>query len=116
MAGLIVESDVEHLDSQSFPRVLNSVITAEADALHVPLGDVDLTIRVHDADAGIDGRATAIGRVSREKVGSEINRTGSAADPKGRTCLLESALMLAILAAGLLRLIPPAEGRGKPTP
>ncbi len=57
MPGLISDLDVERLDNQALPRVLNALITADAAAAHdVPLGDLDLTCRVTDSDGGIDGR------------------------------------------------------------
>jgi hypothetical protein len=56
VAYLISDKDVEHLNSHSFPAVMNALLAVEANFRRVPLGDLDLTTRVTDPDAGIDGR------------------------------------------------------------
>jgi hypothetical protein len=53
---LISVDSVENLESQAFASVLNALLTAEADYRNVSLADLDLTLRINDADAGIDGR------------------------------------------------------------
>jgi len=56
MVQLISVDSVENLDSHAFASILNALLTAEADYRNVPLTDLDLTLRISDPDAGIDGR------------------------------------------------------------
>jgi hypothetical protein len=54
LEGLVLETDIAGLDLAAFRRVMNMLLSVEADIHGVPLGDLDLTLREFDPDGGVD--------------------------------------------------------------
>lgn len=50
----IESTDIERLNQNELPRVLNHLIRAEARLLHVPFESIQTSLRVNDPDGGID--------------------------------------------------------------
>ena len=54
--NLLDGKDLERLNNHELRSIVNALLTAEAGRWHVPLGDLDLSTRETDPDAGIDAR------------------------------------------------------------
>ena len=54
--NLLDAKDLGRLNNHEFRSIVNALFTAEARARHVRFGDLDLSTRETDPDAGIDAR------------------------------------------------------------
>lgn len=50
----IESTEVERLNQEQLPRIMNLLLRSEAAQLHIPPENIETTLRVNDADGGID--------------------------------------------------------------
>jgi hypothetical protein len=56
MHNQIESMEVEQLTQDRLPRIMNLLLRMEAARLHVPPENIETTLRVNDADGGIDAQ------------------------------------------------------------